>query len=103
MSKACIKREEMRQYWKKQIQSWRESGLTQAEYCRRNQLRKFQLIYWKKKLDGQPAPVCLVPVQIKQEFAAPLNLIVGNRYRVELKRDFDQIALDQLLRVLDRQ
>jgi len=107
MSKAKRKREEKRRFWAKQILSWQESGLSQAEFCRRNKLRKFQFIYWKKKFDSQLPSVSLVPVKIRQELpgiyeAGPVNLILRDRYRVELRRNFDQIALEQLLQVLER-
>ena len=32
-------------YWKQHIDSWQESGLTEAEYCRRNNLKHHQLLY----------------------------------------------------------
>ena len=44
------------EYWKKQIQLWRQSGLSQAEFCRQNGLVTQQLSKWKKKLSGSPQP-----------------------------------------------
>jgi transposase-like protein len=42
------------EYWKKQIQYWQQSGLSQAEFCRQNGLTTQQLSKWKRKLhDGQ--------------------------------------------------
>ena len=42
--------EQKRNYWKQHIDSWRETGLTQAEYCRQHNLKYYQLVYWKKRL-----------------------------------------------------
>jgi len=33
-----VERERKQQYWGDHLLTWRKSGLTQAEYCRRNQL-----------------------------------------------------------------
>ena len=41
--------EQKRSYWKQHIDSWQETGLTQAEYCRRHNLKHHQLVYWKKR------------------------------------------------------
>jgi len=41
---------EIRTFWKKQIQGWQESGLTQVEYCRTHNLIPHRFTYWKQKL-----------------------------------------------------
>jgi transposase len=41
--------EQKRTYWKQHIDSWQETGLTQAEYCRQHNLKHYQLVYWKKR------------------------------------------------------
>jgi hypothetical protein len=38
-----------RTYWKQHIDSWQETDLTQAEYCRQHNLKHHQLAYWKKR------------------------------------------------------
>ena len=30
---------EKRQFWENHVQAWQQSGLTQAEYCRQNNLK----------------------------------------------------------------
>ena len=45
-----------RQYWQEQFENWKESGLTQAEYCRRHGLKQHQWWYWKKRLIDSAAP-----------------------------------------------
>ena len=41
--------EQKRSYWKQQIEQWQQSGLSQAEYCRRNNLKHHRLVYWKRR------------------------------------------------------
>ncbi|MHA2314879.1 MAG: IS66 family insertion sequence element accessory protein TnpA [Candidatus Hermodarchaeia archaeon] len=37
-------------YWQKHLSQWSESGLTQAEYCRRNKLSAAAFNWWKGQL-----------------------------------------------------
>ena len=37
-------------YWQEHISRWSESGLTQAEYCRRNKLSSAAFNWWKRNL-----------------------------------------------------
>ena len=97
-----------RRYWKEQIEAWQESGLQQIEYCRRNELKYHLFTYWKKKLvHSAESPVCLVQVPFTQTIPSrassrPLGLVLDNGYRIEVERDFDPVALKQLIHVLDR-
>jgi len=97
-----------RRFWKKQIEAWQSSGLEQTEYCRQNNLKYHLFTYWKKKLlHPAESPVCLVQVPFAQTISSqassrPLRLILDNRYRIEVERDFDPVALKQLIHVLER-
>ena len=97
-----------RRYWKEQIEAWQVSGLEQTEYCRQNNLKYHLFTYWKKKL-AHPveSPVCLVQVPFAQTItprasSIPLGLVLANGYRIEVERDFDPVALKQLIHVLER-
>jgi len=37
-------------YWRKHISQWSKSGLTQAEYCRRNEVSAAAFQWWKGQL-----------------------------------------------------
>ena len=96
-----------RQVWEQHIRNWRESGLAQSEYCRRHNLREHQLTFWKRKFQIAAAPISLVELQLGTGLQsrisanqAPLCLIVCDRYRIEVKRDFDPVVLQQLVLVL---
>ena len=95
-------------FWKEQIECWKSSGLEQTEYCRQNNLKYHRFTYWKKRL-VQPAetPVCLVQVPFAQTISPqassrPLGLVLDTGYRIEVERDFDPVALKQLIHVLKR-
>jgi len=41
-------------YWARLVESWRKSGLTQAEFCRRRGVKAVTFAWWKRKLRGVP-------------------------------------------------
>ena len=103
---------EKRRFWKAHIEAWKAGGLKQSRYCRRHDLKLHQFVYWRKKYDpaSTAAPVSLVRVDLPaQTFhrrvpspARPLRLIVGGDRRIEVERDFDSVALRQLIQTLER-
>lgn len=42
-----------KQFWSAHIQAYKQSGLSQNEYCRQNNLQAGQFRYWNKKLETQ--------------------------------------------------
>ncbi len=97
-------RKEKRRYWEEQIRRFGESGLTQVEYCRRNQISRDRLNYWRKRLSSGSSS--LVEISLNRFFpdvhGCPLRLVIGDRYRIEVDRGFDPGVLHQLLYVLEQ-
>jgi len=99
---------EIRTFWKKKIQGWQESGLSQVEYCRTHNLIPHRFTYWKQKLvkKNTGVPISLVQVNMKAGFhsgpayASPLRLVFGNQFHVEIDRGFDPVTLRQLVLAL---
>ena len=44
---------ERRKYWTDQVQRWKESGLTQREYCKKKDLSIERFGAWKRRLDHE--------------------------------------------------
>ncbi len=40
------------EHWTEQVQTWKLSGLSQVEFCKRNELVYHQFIYWRAKIEG---------------------------------------------------
>jgi hypothetical protein len=98
--------EEKRRYWRMHLDAWRASGLNQVGYCRQHDLSRFQFQYWKRRFQPSAAlpsfiELPLSPVVAHKPYHA-LRLIVDNRYPILVERDFDPVALRQLIGVLDR-
>ena len=104
--------EAKREFCRQHIQRWRASGLSQARYCRQHALKLHRFIYWKKKFPtaSAGAPLATVRVDLPAGLGNPLRsetrvsrlrLTVGGR-AIEVGRDFDPVALRQLVHVLER-
>ena len=98
------RREQKRTCWKRHLDRWRTSGLTQIEYCRRHQLKAHQFTYWKKRLAPADDGITFVPVDIRsrgRQLAAAasssLRLIVDGDLQIEVTADFDPQLLRRLI------
>jgi hypothetical protein len=95
---------EKRRFWKQQIQHWKDSGLTQTEFCRLHNLKAHQLTYWKKRFHRTESPVSLIELQWGSALQSgtcssctPLRLILNEQYRIDIDRGFDPVTLQQLV------
>ncbi|SRR6266498_5965624 len=99
-----------REFWKEQVQQWRGSGLTQKEYCGKEEISLERFGTWKRRLDregqSQTGNLVAVPSRIvSSALHAPsltLKLVVKDRYRLEIPDAFSPVTLQAVLHVLDR-
>lgn len=96
-----------RVYWKRQIESWRSSGLTQTAYCHQHELKAHQFTYWKKRFVQTDNGITFVPVKIHGSLrsaagmrSSSLLLTVGRDLQIEIKSDFDHELLRRLIATL---
>ncbi len=47
-------RNELTAQWEQRLQSWRDSGLNQKDWCDQHNVKQPQFWYWKKKLTTVP-------------------------------------------------
>ena len=96
--------EEKRRYWRKHLDAWQASGLTQVEYCRQHDLSRFRFQYWKKRFQESDSVPALIEVPFSSVLARKpyqaLRLVVSDQYQIAVERDFDPLALRQLISVL---
>ena len=96
--------EKKRSHWRQHIESWQETGLTQAEYCRRHNLKHHQLVYWRKRFLKSETDVSFVPLKLEdlldvstRQDHAPLTLIINDQFKIEIGAGFDAQLLQQLI------
>ncbi len=91
-------------YWKQHIDSWQQTGLSQAEYCRRHNLKHHQLVYWKKRFIKTETQVSFAALKLddlldirRQPERASLCLVINDHFRIEIRPGFDAQLLRQLI------
>lgn len=106
MSLKAINRQK-RGLWKKHIEKWEESNLTQAEYCRRYNLKIKSFGYWKGRIQKtEPSEVqfCQLPVPVIKKKTCPpehsLALRVGSRHEITIGDEFKPETLIRLIHTL---
>ncbi len=99
--------EQKRSFWKQHLDSWKETGLTQAEYCRQHNLKHHQLVYWKKRFLKTETDVSFVPLKLEdlldrsaRQEPASLTLVINNQFKIEIRAGFDRQLLRQLILAL---
>lgn len=104
------KREEKRRDWDRHVEAWARSNQSQAAYCRDHGLNYGLFAYSKRRLKQRvPTGVKLVPISMSPTLmhggartATPLMRNIDDRYRVEVKADFDAVTLRRLIAVLEQ-
>lgn len=101
-------RKEKQDFWKTHVESWQQSNLTQAEYCRRNSLSIKSFGYRKRRILVAPEQsLSFVPVTIQAEpvttvrLESPLQLVLLNGLKVEIADDFNPVLLKKLIRTAE--
>jgi hypothetical protein len=96
--------EQKRTHWKQHIDSWQQTGLTQAEYCRRNDLKHHQMVYWKKRFLNTETDASFVPIKLEdlldistQPDRASLSLVINDQFKIEISAGFDALLLRQVI------
>lgn len=109
MSATKEESQKLSKYWGDQIKQWSESGLSQSEYCRINNLKSNRFTYWKIKLTKENLPTEFVQVpspQVRELLPHPapamLKLNIDTGLQIEIPDGFSQATLARALEVLGR-
>jgi len=90
--------------WRKRIEEWKQSGVSQAVYCREHNLALATFGYWKRKLERGNPQLRLVPID---RSAGRIPGRAGIRLEIhgailEIGPDSDIHILTRVLEVLAR-
>lgn len=105
MSEECkeVQYHDKQSLWEPHIRGWKESGISQADYCRDHGLNIRVFGYWKRKLCRKSPEPGFVPVLIKpagtvaSRSDASLRLIIREDMCVEIGDRFNPDTLRRLL------
>lgn len=99
------------QFYQQHFNTWKRSGLSQAEYCRQNDLNRHRFGYWKRKLSKTENQVefVMLPANLPEqgvpctqsEMSSSLHLTVDSRLSLEIQDRFSPETLKKVLQVLE--
>jgi hypothetical protein len=106
---------ERQRFWREHVLAQRTSGMTVRAYCDSQQLSRDAFVYRRKKLAIEKSAAsgsefALVPVSFAATQqadpcpgpGAPLRLLIGERFHVEIRDDFSAPVLTKLVLTLER-
>ncbi len=88
------------QFWKEHLKNWSESGSTQTEYCRINNLKATRFTYWKTKFSKTNLPVEFIQISEQPMAASFLKLNIGADFQLEIPDGFSRSTFEQVLTIL---
>jgi hypothetical protein len=88
-------------FWQYHMRQWSDSGLSQAEYCRNNNLKIKSFGYYKSKFQKRNLPVEFVQISDALNPNLPgLKLNIGSNLQIEIPDGFSRDTLEQTLKTL---
>ena len=103
----AIQNPSAREAWRRHWKAWKESGISQAEYGRRHNLKIHAFRYWVTKYN-QPVKqsstaLVKLPVQALPKRESWLELIIQEKYRLLIHSGYDPRLLQEVLNSLECQ
>ena len=95
--------------WREHLAAWKNSGLSQAAYCRQHGLMQSDFSWWKREIvrrdQGASTPPAFVPMQVA---LAPVEsrgfeLLLRGGHTLRFDARVDPAALSRIVRVLERE
>lgn len=92
-------------FWKPHLDGWRDSGLSQAAYCRQHALSVKCFAYWRRTLGstlGVASMPAVVPIMVRDAPAADdhVEVRLPNGLQVRLSAGLDPARLVPTIRAL---
>ena len=88
--------------WEQRRAQYKKSGLSRKAFCKKHHLKLSTLAYWLSRLGKQEKERGLV--ELDHASIAPLVpglvVIVGQNYRIEIRRGFDAQLLSEVIQAL---
>ncbi len=105
MIPSLSKRAANRQRWFDRIEDWKQSGLTQKEFCKQQQLRlgsfqRWRGIFMRGEGPESSSAVTFLPVNVTAAPASSLALVIDDYLRIEIPAGFDPVTLKQVVQAL---
>jgi hypothetical protein len=89
--------------WKRRRKAFQQSGSTRRAFCAKNHLKISTLDYWFSRIRDAERSQGLVELKAQTIPNAnkSLELVVADRYRIEVRNGFDVRLLGELIKALE--
>jgi len=95
-------------FWRRHVNQWLNSGLSQSQYCREHKLASGSFATWKIKFvgpDSDKPPVrkkpLLLPVNIERKIPAfTIEIVINDNLALRVPSDQDPIAVKRWIEAL---
>ena len=90
-------------FWKRKLQEYRKSGLSRRTFSEQNGVNKSTLDYWFARISKEKRAQGLVevkPVSIPV-LNHSLQIVVADKYRIEVRDGFDSHLLGAVVKTLE--
>jgi hypothetical protein len=90
-------------FWKRKLQEYRKSGLSRKDFSKQNGFNKATLDYWFAQISKEKKTGGLVEVKPKSipVLNPSLQIIVAEKYRIEVHGGFDPILFGEVVKALE--
>jgi hypothetical protein len=89
--------------WRKRQEEFRKSGLTRRVFCAKHRLKISTLDYWFSRIRDLEKSQGLVELKAQgiSIMKSSLEVIIADRYRIEIRHGFDVLLFAELLQALE--
>jgi hypothetical protein len=87
-----------KKFWEEQFKNWRQSGLSQIEFCKRYGIKPYLWFYWKRAVNKAERSVTFVPLPLPAlsgHASAAIRVITPNGFTIEIE---NPASIQQLIR-----
>lgn len=93
---------ERTELWKQRIEGWKESGLSQLAYCKKNNIPNSNFNYWKKKIytprkDLEELKLIKLPVKVQSLTTCLFTIECPFGYKIQVPESFNSDSLKRLV------
>jgi hypothetical protein len=89
--------------WKRRRKAFQQSGSTRRAFCAKNHLKISTLDYWFSRIRDAERSQALVELKTQSipTMKSSLDVVVADRYRIEVRAGFDVPLLGELIKALE--
>ena len=91
------------EFWKNHLNIWKKRKISQAKYCKQNNLNQNMFSKWKRILSTDKEKLSLVELPltaIKHEtLCSEIELIINESIKIRLDDNFNQELLKKILKI----